>query len=120
MVRDLRASQKVPIGAIDDAGAERRSARGWTRRRSRASGGEEASGSARSLPHQRNARRCGSSASNGADGGDRKTGDAAWAEPWNASDRLAWKPVPASAIGTMGTGSGRASTASVWAHRASR
>jgi sialate O-acetylesterase len=93
MVRDLRKTEKVPVGAIDDSWGGT-PIRAWmSEAAARSSGNAEAADQLdlyRSDPTQAIRRF----------GGEwgawwrSKTNDAAGQEPWNASDRLTWKAVP--------------------------
>ena len=93
MVRELRESEKVPIGAIDDTWGGT-PIRAWMDEEAvRSSGGTDV---ARIVDQYRT-----DSASAvqqfGGEWGEwwrKQTGDKAGQEPWNASDRLTWKPVP--------------------------
>lgn len=92
MVRDLRRSQKVPIGAIN-ASWGGTPIRSWLDERgAAATGGEDYT--------QLQLFRRDPAAANKAFGENwaswwrSKTGDKAGQEPWNASDRLKWSPVP--------------------------
>ncbi|MGE5562056.1 MAG: sialate O-acetylesterase [Bacillota bacterium] len=93
MVRDLRATEKVPIGAIDDTWGGT-PIRAWMDEASVASsGGAEAAqivALARTDPTA-------AVRQFGGQWGEwwrKQTGDRPGEEPWNASSRLAWKPVP--------------------------
>lgn len=93
MVKQLRASEKVPIGAIDDSWGGT-PIRAWMSEAAvRAAGGAELADItelARKDPAA--ARR-----KFGESWGEwwrSKTGDKPGQEPWHASDRLQWKPVP--------------------------
>ncbi|HLO21005.1 MAG TPA: sialate O-acetylesterase [Sphingomicrobium sp.] len=93
LVRELRATEKVPVGAIDDSWGGT-PIRAWMDEAAvRASGGEKAADVVdlyRSNP----------TAAVRQFGGEwgawwrSQTGDKVGAEPWNASRRLTWKPVP--------------------------
>ena len=93
--RDLRKTEKVPIGAIDDS---------WGGTPIRAWMGEAAGAVERqrrcrptcsiSIAATTTHRRSGGSAIEWGAWWRSKTGDDAGAEPWHASDRLTWKPVP--------------------------
>ena len=93
LVRDLRATEKVPVGAIDDSWGGT-PIRAWMDEAAvRASGGEQAANLVdlyRSDP----------TAAVRQFGGEwgawwrSQTGDRVGAEPWNKSRRLTWKPVP--------------------------
>ena len=93
MVRELRASEKVPIGAIDDTWGGT-PIRAWMGEAAvRSSGGADAAGVVdlyRSNPTA-------AIRKFGGDWGEwwrNQTGDKPGEEPWNASGRLAWHPVP--------------------------
>jgi sialate O-acetylesterase len=94
MVRDLRATQKVPIGAIDASWGGTRIRPWMDEAAARASGGE--ADAALLARYRRDpvagARRFGEQW--GAWWRER-TGEAAGQEPWRASDRLQWRPVKA-------------------------
>ena len=93
MVRELRASEKVPIGAIDDT---------WGGTPIRAWMGEAAVASSGGADVARivDLYRTNPSAAVRQFGGEwgewwrKQTGDKEGQEPWNASSRLTWKPVP--------------------------
>ena len=93
MVRDLRATEKVPVGAIDDTWGGT-PIRAWMNEQS-----VRASGSADAVEYVDLYRRDPTAAIRkfGGEWGAwwrSKTGDAVGQEPWNASDRLTWKPAP--------------------------
>ena len=94
MARELRASQKVPIGAIDDTWGGT-PIRQWVDETAARAGGESALVDMveqyRSDPDAAN-RRFGES---WGDWWRSHTGQLPGEEPWRASDRLSWKPVPA-------------------------
>lgn len=94
MVRDLRATQKVPIGAIDVSWGGSRIRPWLDEAAARASGGE--ADAALFALYRRDsaagARRFGEQW--GAWWRER-TGDAVGQEPWRASERLQWRPFPA-------------------------
>lgn len=93
MVRDFRKTQKVPIGAIDDSWGGT-PIRAWM-----SEGAARSSGNALAADLL-DVYRTDEPAAVGRFGDDwgkwwrSKTGELPGAEPWNASDRLAWKPVP--------------------------
>ena len=93
MVRDLRKTEKVPIGAIDDSwgGTPIRAWMNEAAARSSGNGDQADLLDQYRRDHTQAIRRF----------GDQwgawwrsKTGDAAGREPWLASDRLTWSPVP--------------------------
>ena len=93
LARELRASEKVPIGAIDDSWGGT-PIRAWMDEEAvRSSGGAEAAGVVdlyRSNP-------AAAVRQFGTEWGAwwrKQTGDKAGLEPWNATDRLTWKPIP--------------------------
>jgi len=93
LTRDLRSTEKVPIGAIDDSWGGT-PIRAWMDETAvRSSGGEKAADVVdryRSNPTK-------AVRQFGGEWGAwwrSKTGDKAGAEPWNASERLKWAPVP--------------------------
>lgn len=93
MIRDLRKRAKVAIGAIDDTWGGT-PIRAWTDEQgARASGGGDAADLVVLFRRDRYAaaRRFGEQW--GA-WWRSQSGDAPGREPWNASDRLAWKPLP--------------------------
>jgi sialate O-acetylesterase len=93
MTRELRAVEKVPIGAIDDTWGGTPIRQWMNEAAVRASGGGalvdevEAHRTNPQLATKRFGERW-------EQWWRSRTGDKAGAEPWNASDRLAWKPVP--------------------------
>lgn len=93
MTRELRASAKVPIGAIDDTWGGT-PIRQWMNEAAVRAGGETALAdmveSYRTNPALANKR----FAEQWQDWWRSHTGDAPGKEPWNASDRLSWKEVP--------------------------
>jgi sialate O-acetylesterase len=93
LARELRASEKVPIGAIDDSWGGT-PIRAWMDEAAvRSSGGAEATDVV-------DLHRSDPAAAVRQFGGEwgawwrKQTGDKAGQEPWNASARLKWKPVP--------------------------
>jgi len=94
LTRDLRKTEKVPIGAIDDSWGGT-PIRAWMAEASARAGGGGAAVDAVELYRKDPA------AALRRFGGEwgawwrSKTGDQQGAEPWNASDRLTFKPVPA-------------------------
>jgi sialate O-acetylesterase len=93
MTRELRGIEKVPIGAIDDTWGGT-PIRQWMDIASVRAGGEsamadivEAYATNPALANKRFAQQW-------QDWWRAHTGDAPGKEPWNASDRLSWKPVP--------------------------
>jgi sialate O-acetylesterase len=93
MARDFRRTEKVPVGAIDDSWGGT-PIRAWmAEAAARASGNGEAVDLVEL--HRRDA--AAAIAKFGQQWGAwwrSQTGDKPGEEPWNASDRLAWKPVP--------------------------
>lgn len=93
LVRNLRQTEKVPIGAIDDSWGGT-PIRAWMDEAAvSSSGGAEA---ARLVDAYR-ANPTAAVRQFGSEWGSwwrSRTGDKAGQEPWNASDRLSWKPVP--------------------------
>jgi sialate O-acetylesterase len=93
MVHELRASEKVPIGAIDDSWGGTPIRQWMNEAAVRASGGGamvdevELHRSNPALATRRFGERW-------EDWWRSRTGDKPGSEPWSASDRLAWKPVP--------------------------
>lgn len=94
MVRELRASERVPIGAIDDTwgGTPIRS---WMDEESvKASEGADAPRLV-DLYHVNPTKAVRQFGDSWGAWWRKQTGDMPGREPWNASDRLKWKPVPA-------------------------
>jgi sialate O-acetylesterase len=93
MTRELRASEKVPIGAIDDSwGAT--PVREWMDEASVRAGGEATLVDLTQM-HRTNPPQALQAFGDVWSAWWRsKTGDAPGKEPWRASDRLQWKPVP--------------------------
>ena len=93
LTRDLRRTEKVPVGAIDDSWGGT-PIRAWMDEASvRASGG----GAAADVVDLYRRNPTAAVRQFGAEWGAwwrSKTGDKAGQEPWLASDRLSWKPVP--------------------------
>lgn len=93
MVRELRSSEKVPIGAIDDTWGGT-PIRAWMDEASVASSGGSKAAQLVDLS------RTNPTAAIRQFGGEwgawwrKQTGDTPGSEPWNASARLSWKPVP--------------------------
>jgi sialate O-acetylesterase len=93
MVSQLRETEKVPIGAIDDSwGAT--PIRQWMDERSVRAGGEGAVADLVDLYVTDQAKALRAFGESWAAWWRGQTRDAAGAEPWHASDRLQWKPVP--------------------------
>jgi len=93
MVRELRASEKVPVGAIDDSWGGT-PIRAWMDEAAvRSSGGAD-------VAEVVDLYRTNPAAAVRQFGGEwgawwrKQTGDKPGQEPWNASSRLSWKPVP--------------------------
>lgn len=114
MVRELRASEKVPIGAIDDTWGGT-PIRAWMDENSvKASGGEEAA----KLVDLYHANPTAAVRQFGKEWGAwwrMQKGDAPEQEPWHASDRLTWKPVPALAFWDSWGSEWKGWTGSIWA-----
>ena len=93
LTRELRTSEKVPIGAIDDTWGGT-PIRAWMDEAAvRSSGGADAA----ALVDLYRSRPTEATRKFGETWGEwwrSKTGDKSGQEPWNASDRLTWKPVP--------------------------
>ncbi|MBV9528456.1 sialate O-acetylesterase [Sphingomonas sp.] len=116
MVRDFRATEKVPIGAIDDTWGGT-PIRAWMSEGAARTSGNAAPAALLDLYRTDPAAAI---ARFGAEWGGwwrSKTGQKPGDEPWNASDRLAWKPVPS--IGSWNDWGGDWPTfdGSVWARR---
>ena len=93
MVHQLRESEKVPIGAIDDSwGAT--PIRQWMDEASVRAGGERAAADLVDLYRTDAPTALSAFGENWATWWRGQTGDRNGQEPWHASDRLAWKPVP--------------------------
>ena len=116
MVRELRVSQKVPIGGIDDTWGGT-PIRAWMSEASaRASGAGKLADLAelhRSDPNAATRRF-----------GDQwgawwrsQSGDAPGTEPWNTPDRLSWKPVPSLAYWDSWGAAWKAHIGAIWAER---
>jgi sialate O-acetylesterase len=114
MVRELRASEKVPIGAIDDTWGGT-PIRAWMDEEAvRSSGGADVARIVdlfRSDP-------AAAVRQFGGEWGEwwrKQTGDRPRQEPWNASDRLTWKPVPSLAYWDSWGPQWKAWIGSMWA-----
>jgi len=114
MVRELRASEKVPIGAIDDTWGGT-PIRAWMDEEAvRSSGGADVARIVdlfRSDP-------AAAVRQFGGEWGEwwrKQTGDKPRQEPWNASDRLTWKPVPSLAYWDSWGPQWKAWIGSMWA-----
>jgi sialate O-acetylesterase len=93
MARELRASEKVPIGAIDDTwGAT--PVREWMDEASVRAGGEAALADLVELHRSKPDQAMRAFGETWAAWWRSKTGGVAGSEPWHASDRLQWKAVP--------------------------
>jgi sialate O-acetylesterase len=93
MMRELRSSEHVPIGAIDDTwGAT--PIRQWMDEASVRAGGEGAVADLVHLQHANPSQALRKFESEWVKWWSSQAGTAAGQEPWHASDRLAWKPVP--------------------------
>ena len=93
MARELRTSEKVPIGAIDDSwGAT--PVREWMDEASVRAGGEGALVDLMQLRRTNPAQALRAFGDVWGEWWRSKTDDAPGQEPWHASDRLAWKAVP--------------------------
>lgn len=116
MVRDFRKTQKVPIGAIDDSWGGT-PIRAWM-----SEGANRASGNAAAadLLDLYRTDEPGAIRRFGDEWGQwwrSKTGQQPGSEPWHASDRLAWKPVPSIGDWTGWGGDWPTFDGSVWARR---
>jgi len=116
MVRDFRKTQKVPIGAIDDSWGGT-PIRAWMSEAAARVSGNAAPADLLDLYRTDEPRAI---SRFGADWGKwwrSKTDQRPGAEPWNASDRLSWKPVPS--IGNWNDWGGDWPTfdGAVWARR---
>lgn len=93
MARELRASQKIPIGAIDDSWGGT-PIRAWMNEAAvRDSGGADAA----AIVEQYRTDPTAAIRTFGAQWGDwwrSQTGDKPGSEPWNASTALSWRPLP--------------------------
>ena len=93
LARDLRATEKVPIGAIDDSWGGT-PIRAWMDEAAvRSSGGEKPA----DVVDLHRSNPTAAVRQFGAEWGAwwrSQTGDKAGEEPWNASNRLSWKPLP--------------------------
>jgi sialate O-acetylesterase len=116
MARDFRRTEKVPVGAIDDSWGGT-PIRAWMHEAAaRASGNGEAVDFVEL--HRRNP------AAAIAKFGERwgswwrsQTGDKPGQEPWNASGRLAWKPVPSLAFWDSWGPEWKAYDGAIWARK---
>ena len=93
LARDLRRTEKVPIGAIDDSWGGT-PIRAWMDEAAVRAGGN---GDAADLVELHRRDPAAATAKFGEQWGAwwrSRTGDQPGGEPWNASERLAWKPVP--------------------------
>jgi sialate O-acetylesterase len=93
MVRDFRKTQKVPIGAIDDTWGGT-PIRAWMSQASARASGNAAPAELLDLYRTNPAAATGRFGQEWGQWWRSKTGQQPGSEPWNASDRLAWKPVP--------------------------
>ena len=102
--RELRETEKVPIGAIDDSWGGT-PIRAWMSEAAlRAAGGARARRYHRPVPQGPDGRASPFRRSWG-EWWRSKTGDKPGQEPWHASDRLQWKPVPSlDLLGHLGAG----------------
>jgi sialate O-acetylesterase len=114
MVRELRASEKVPIGAIDDTWGGT-PIRAWMNEAAvRESGGGEAA----NLVDLYRASPTAAVRQFGGGWGAwwrKQTGDKEGQEPWHASSRLAWKPLPSLAYWDSWGSEWKAWIGSIWA-----
>ena len=92
LARDLRSTEKVPIGAIDDTWGGT-PIRAWMEEAVRSSGGEKAADTV-DLNRSDPAAAVRQFSAEWGIWWRLKTGDKAGAEPWNASNRLSWNPLP--------------------------
>lgn len=93
MVRELRASEKVPVGAIDDTWGGT-PIRAWMDEGALRSSGEAQTASIVDLYRTNPTAAVRQFGSEWGTWWRKHTGDKPGQEPWNASARLAWKPVP--------------------------
>jgi sialate O-acetylesterase len=114
MTRELRGSEKVPIGAIDDTWGGT-PIRAWMNEEAvRSSGGADSAAVVdlyRTNPTE-------AVRQFGGEWGAwwrKQTGDKAGQEPWNASSRLTWKPVPSLAYWDAWGPAWKAWIGSIWA-----
>ncbi|MES2120757.1 MAG: sialate O-acetylesterase [Pseudomonadota bacterium] len=116
MARDLRASQKVPIGAIDDSWGGT-PIRAWMNEAAvRDSGGGEAA----AIVEQYRTDPTTAIRTFGAQWGDwwrSQTGDKPGREPWNASNALSWKPLPSLTYWDSWSPQWKAWVGSIWARQ---
>jgi sialate O-acetylesterase len=114
MARELRASQKVPIGAIDDTWGGT-PIRAWMNEASvGASGGAEAAAIVDLYRTDQTA----AVRQFGGQWGEwwrSKTGDKPGREPWNAAGALAWKPLPSLGYWDSWSPQWKAWVGSIWA-----
>ena len=116
MTRELRASEKVPIGAIDDTWGGT-PIRAWMDEQSvRASGGAEATDVV-DLYHANPIAAVRQFGSEWGAWWRKQTGDAPGKEPWHASDRLAWKAMPSLAFWDSWGPEWKGWTGSIWARK---
>jgi sialate O-acetylesterase len=93
LVRDLRATQKVPIGAIDDSWGGT-PIRAWMDEKAVAASGGGDAAAIVDLYRSNPAAAVRQFGGEWGTGWRKQPGDKPGQEPWNASDRLTWKPVP--------------------------
>ena len=93
MVRDLRKTQKVPIGAIDDSWGGT-PIRAWMDEAAARGSGSEGPASQLELYRRDPSAALAKFGDQWKDWWRSRTGDAAGQEPWNASGRVAWKAMP--------------------------
>jgi sialate O-acetylesterase len=93
MARELRASEKVPLGAIDDTWGGT-PIRQWMNEAAARAGGEAALVDVVELYRSNPTLASQRFGQQWEDWWRSHTGDASGKEPWNASDRLSWKAVP--------------------------
>jgi sialate O-acetylesterase len=93
LVRDLRKTEKVPVGAIDDSWGGT-PIRAWMSEAAARSSGNADQADLLDLYRRDQTQAIRRFGDQWATWWRSKTNDAAGQEPWNASDRLSWKPVP--------------------------
>ncbi len=114
LARDLRSTEKVPIGAIDDTWGGT-PIRAWMEESSvRSSGGEKAADTV-DLNRSDPAAAVRQFSAEWGIWWRSKTGDKAGAEPWNASNRLTWNPVPSLSYWDMWGPEWKAWIGAIWA-----
>jgi len=93
MVRDIRKTEKVPVGAIDDTWGGT-PIRAWMSEAAARASGNSAAADLLDAYRTNEPRAVSQFGDIWGRWWREKTGQTAGAEPWNASDRLAWRPVP--------------------------